>query len=35
MKGETVHLRIQSEETHVFSSETGRRVSGDARVSTA
>jgi multiple sugar transport system ATP-binding protein len=30
MKGETVYLRIQPEEAHVFSSETGRRVSGDA-----
>jgi multiple sugar transport system ATP-binding protein len=30
MKGETVHLRIQSEETHVFSTESGRRISGDA-----
>jgi multiple sugar transport system ATP-binding protein len=29
MKGETIHIRIQSEEVHVFSSESGRRVSGD------
>jgi multiple sugar transport system ATP-binding protein len=32
MKGETVHLDIPTDEAHVFSSETGRRVSGDARV---
>jgi multiple sugar transport system ATP-binding protein len=29
MKGETIHIFIPTEETHVFSSETGRRVSGD------
>jgi multiple sugar transport system ATP-binding protein len=29
-KGETVHLDIPVEEAHVFSTETGRRVSGDA-----
>jgi multiple sugar transport system ATP-binding protein len=29
MKGETVHVQIQGDETHVFSSESGRRVSGD------
>jgi multiple sugar transport system ATP-binding protein len=30
MKGETIHIQINPEEAHVFSSETGRRVSGDA-----
>jgi multiple sugar transport system ATP-binding protein len=30
MKGETIHIPINPEEAHVFSSETGRRVSGDA-----
>ena len=29
MKGETIHLQIQPDEAHVFSTETGRRVSGD------
>src|SRR4051794_29252789 len=29
MKGETIHLRLQGDEAHVFSSESGRRVSGD------
>jgi multiple sugar transport system ATP-binding protein len=29
MKGETVHIEINPEEAHVFSAETGRRVSGD------
>jgi multiple sugar transport system ATP-binding protein len=29
MKGETIHIFIPTEETHVFSSDTGRRVSGD------
>jgi multiple sugar transport system ATP-binding protein len=29
MKGETVHLRLQGDEAHVFSAESGRRVSGD------
>jgi multiple sugar transport system ATP-binding protein len=29
MKGETVHLQIDPNEAHVFSAETGRRVSGD------
>jgi multiple sugar transport system ATP-binding protein len=28
MKGETIHLRIAAEDAHVFSPETGRRVSG-------
>jgi multiple sugar transport system ATP-binding protein len=32
MKGDTVYLDIPSEEAHVFSAETGRRVSGDVRV---
>ncbi len=27
MKGETIHIEIPTEEAHVFSSETGRRVS--------
>jgi multiple sugar transport system ATP-binding protein len=29
MKGETVHLRIDPNEAHVFSTESGRRVSGE------
>jgi multiple sugar transport system ATP-binding protein len=29
MKGETVHLAIDPNEEHVFSSESGRRISGD------
>jgi multiple sugar transport system ATP-binding protein len=29
MKGETIHLRVLPDEVHVFSTETGRRVSGD------
>ena len=29
MKGETVHLAIDPNEEHVFSAETGRRISGD------
>jgi len=29
MKGETVHLAIDPNEAHVFSSESGRRISGD------
>jgi multiple sugar transport system ATP-binding protein len=29
MKGETVHLAVAPEEVHVFSAETGRRVSGE------
>jgi multiple sugar transport system ATP-binding protein len=28
MKGETVHLTVAPEEVHVFSSESGRRISG-------
>jgi multiple sugar transport system ATP-binding protein len=32
MKGETVYVRIQPEEAHVFSTESGRRVSGDIAV---
>ena len=28
-KGETVHLDIPSEEAHVFSADSGRRMSGD------
>jgi multiple sugar transport system ATP-binding protein len=31
-KGETIYLDIPCEEAHVFSAQTGRRVSGDARV---
>jgi ABC-type sugar transport system ATPase subunit len=30
MKGEVVHVQIDPDETHVFSAESGRRVSGDA-----
>jgi multiple sugar transport system ATP-binding protein len=30
MKGETIHIQINPDEAHVFSTETGRRVSGDA-----
>ena len=30
MKGETIHLHINPEEAHVFSSGSGLRVSGDA-----
>jgi multiple sugar transport system ATP-binding protein len=33
MKGETIYLDIPAEEAHVFSTETGRRLSGDVRVS--
>ncbi|WP_138758383.1 ABC transporter ATP-binding protein [Modestobacter altitudinis] len=29
MKGETVHIQINPDEAYVFSSESGRRVSGD------
>jgi multiple sugar transport system ATP-binding protein len=29
MKGEVIHLHINGDETHVFSAETGLRVSGD------
>jgi multiple sugar transport system ATP-binding protein len=31
MKGETVHLQVSPDETHVFSAETGRRIPGGAR----
>jgi multiple sugar transport system ATP-binding protein len=30
MKGEVVHIQIDPDEAHVFSAESGRRVSGDA-----
>jgi multiple sugar transport system ATP-binding protein len=30
MKGETIHIQIDPNEAHVFSTESGRRVSGDA-----
>jgi multiple sugar transport system ATP-binding protein len=30
MKGEVIHLEINPDEAHVFSTESGRRVSGDA-----
>jgi multiple sugar transport system ATP-binding protein len=30
MKGEVIHLRINPDEAHVFSAETGLRVSGDS-----
>jgi multiple sugar transport system ATP-binding protein len=29
MKGETIHIQIDPAEAHVFSSETGRRISRD------
>ena len=29
MKGETIHIQVNPDEAHVFSTETGRRVSGD------
>ena len=29
MKGETIHIQINPDEAHVFSSDTGRRISGD------
>jgi multiple sugar transport system ATP-binding protein len=29
MKGDTIHVQIDPDEAHVFSTETGRRVSGD------
>ncbi|MGY1603474.1 ABC transporter ATP-binding protein [Geodermatophilus sp. SYSU D00815] len=35
MKGETVHIAIHPEELHVFSAETGRRVSGEVAASSA
>jgi multiple sugar transport system ATP-binding protein len=34
-KGETVYLGVSGEEAHVFSSTTGKRVSGDVRVPSA
>ena len=34
-KGETVHLDIPSEEAHVFSADSGRRMSGDSRAGQA
>src|SRR3712207_6668019 len=34
MKGETIYLDIPAEEAHVFSTSTGRRVSGDVRSTT-
>ena len=30
MKGETIHIQIDPAEVHVFSTESGLRVSGDA-----
>ena len=30
MKGETIYIQIDPAEVHVFSAESGRRVSGDA-----
>ena len=35
LKGEQIHIEIASEEVHVFSAVSGRRVSADARVPTA
>jgi hypothetical protein len=35
MKGETIYLDIPAEEAHVFSTTTGKRVSGDVRVPSA
>ena len=32
MKGEAIHIQIDPDEAHVFSAETGLRVSGDAAV---
>jgi multiple sugar transport system ATP-binding protein len=29
MKGETIHLQIAAEDAHVFSAETGRRITGE------
>jgi multiple sugar transport system ATP-binding protein len=29
MKGETIHIQINPDEAHVFSADTGRRISGD------
>jgi multiple sugar transport system ATP-binding protein len=29
MKGETIYIEVDPEEAHVFSAETGNRVSGD------
>ncbi len=29
MKGETIHLKVLPDEVHVFSTESGRRISGD------
>jgi multiple sugar transport system ATP-binding protein len=34
-KGDTVYLEIPVEEAHVFSADSGRRLSGDARVPSA
>jgi multiple sugar transport system ATP-binding protein len=34
LKGEEISIEIAPEEVHVFSAESGRRVSGDVRVST-
>jgi multiple sugar transport system ATP-binding protein len=31
MKGETIHLQIAADDAHLFSTESGRRVSGEAR----
>ena len=31
MKGETIYIEIPADEVHVFSAETGRRVSGSPR----
>jgi multiple sugar transport system ATP-binding protein len=30
MKGEVIHIQINPDEAHVFSAESGLRVSGDA-----
>jgi multiple sugar transport system ATP-binding protein len=35
MKGETIYLDIPAEEAHVFSTSSGRRLSGDVRVPSA
>jgi multiple sugar transport system ATP-binding protein len=35
MKGEEIYIEVRPEEAHVFSSETGRRVSADVAVSSA
>ena len=33
LKGDTIHIQVAPDEVHVFSAESGRRVSGDVQVS--